>query len=389
MRLFVRFAAAAASAALLVGVSLVYAASPSPVAAGRVSTTRLVPLDAADRSDTADHAQQTSEVSQATQSESSATSGDHASSTSSTRETPESSKTESPEASGDHSGTTTSSPSVGQKVEAAVQAARDGKTENDVPEAVHAVQTDNVENPKGLEIAKAIYGTVSGSTASTSGTSTSTTTALAAFQDLGGTAWANPAIGALAAQHILLGTAPGQFDPSGVVTLDQLVTMIHRLLGHPAATTAASLPAGTPSWADASMAWAVGTKALQGVPLPSDPNAALTREQAIGILLNALGLSPVANGTQASQATIPLTGSIDPWAHGYFSVATALGIVNGSGAQALAHQPLTRAQMAVLLARLSVLEAEAGLPTTSSTSGSSGLGAGPSGLGTGATSPLL
>jgi hypothetical protein len=66
-----------------------------------------------------------------------------------------------------------------------------------------------------------------------------------------------------------------------------------------------------------------------------------------------------AQASALASAPIDLSGTPLDWAHGALALAIQLGILRGSGGRLLADQPLTRAQMAVLLARVAVLEADA------------------------------
>lgn len=86
------------------------------------------------------------------------------------------------------------------------------------------------------------------------------------------------------------------------------------------------------------------------------------------MLINAAGLAQQAAGQ--SGAAIDPKGRPPAWAHGALALAIQLGLLQGSNGQLLANESLTRAQMAVLLARLAVLEAAAGSSTASGTGAS-------------------
>jgi hypothetical protein len=256
--------------------------------------------------------------------------------------------------------------SVGRQVAAAVQAAlAGGATGTALAEAVHQVILSEKPNAKGLTVAMAVYQRLTsgggGAGPTTSGTSGSTESggsgaSTPAFADLSQALWANDAVEALKQAGVVNGTGPDQFSPDQPVTEAELVTMLARLQAGSGGSTGGA-PSGTPSWAQEGMAWAQGSGLLSGVQGLGAPDGALTRAQAVALLLNAAGLGGVA-ATQAS-APIGLSGEVPAWAHGVLALAIQLGILQGSGGQLLADQPLTRAQMAVLLARLAVLEAQA------------------------------
>ena len=244
--------------------------------------------------------------------------------------------------------------SFGSQVSAAVHAALlAGSSGTAVGEAVHEVLLAEHANAKGLSVAEAVYGRLDAGTG---------TPGASPFADLTVQApWAEAAVDALQKGGVVNGTSSTTFAPGQSVTLAELATMLARLQAG-AGTPGTAVPAGTPVWAQDAMAWANGHGVLAGEVGLGTPNAPLTRAQAVLMLINAAGLAQQA--TVQSGAPIDLQGTPPPWAHGALALAIQLGLLQGSGGQLDADQPLTRAQMAVLLARLAVLEAAAGATTT-------------------------
>jgi hypothetical protein len=235
----------------------------------------------------------------------------------------------------------------GDEVAAAVQAARaSGAQGTALAEAVHQVLLTEHPNAKGLAVAEAVYqNRESGDPGA------------AAFGDLlQQSPWAAGAVGALHSAGVIDGTSATTFDPGSAVTLAELATMLSRLQAGSAASIA-DAPPGTPDWAQDALAWAEESGVLAGEQGLGGPNDALTRAEAVLMLINAAGLA--AQASALGSAPIDLSGTPPDWAHGALALAIQLGILQGSGGQLLADQPLTRAQMAVLLARVAVLEADA------------------------------
>lgn len=235
----------------------------------------------------------------------------------------------------------------GQSVSAAVYAARQGGQSGTVlAAAIHQIQLAEHPNAKGLAVALAVY---QQTYAPGQGASTFTDVTLNA-------PWAQAAVDALQQAGVVNGTSSTTFSPNAPVTLAELATMLGRLQAGNATSTS-NAPAGTPAWAQNGLAWALQTGVLDGEQGLGTPNAPLTRAQAVLMLVDASGLGSYA--TAEAGAPIDLQGTPPAWAHGGLALAVQLGLVQGSNGQLLADQPLTRAQMAVLLARLAVLEAEA------------------------------
>ena len=236
----------------------------------------------------------------------------------------------------------------GDTVAAAVYAAREqGDTGTVLADAVHQILLTEHPNAKGLAVAEAVY---AGTQSSGQGGSP--------FADVEQQApWAAAAVGALQQAGVVNGTSATTFDPNAEVTLGELATMLARLQAAPAAS-ASDAGSGTPAWAQNGLAWAQEAGVLAGEQGLGDSSTALTRAQAVLMLINAAGLGR--DAAADAGAPIDLQGTPPTWAQGALALAIQLGLLQGSGGQLLANQPLTRAQMAVLLARLAVLLTQAG-----------------------------
>lgn len=243
----------------------------------------------------------------------------------------------------------------GLHVAAAIGAAQSsGASGTALAQAIHEVLLNEHSNAKGLSVAMAVY--------ANDQRSGSTTT----FADVKTEApWATAAISALEKAGVVQGTSATTFSPNADVTVAELATMLARLQAETSSNTSAA-PSGTPTWALQAMAWAENNGVMANVQNLGKPDAPLTRAQAVLMLINAAGLSQSA--ALDANAPINLEGNVPAWAHGAIALAIQMGLLQGSDGQVLANSTLTRAQMAVLLARLAVLEAESSTSSNSSAS---------------------
>jgi 3D (Asp-Asp-Asp) domain-containing protein len=176
--------------------------------------------------------------------------------------------------------------------------------------------------------------------------------AAATFADVAG--WVAPDVTLLAAQHIVSGFPDGEFHPNWPVTRAQMIAMAYRATH---AGSNAPAPAAAP-YSDVSVsAWYAGdvAAAQSGGWLPFvsgailAPDQPVTREEAITILMEAVGLPPA--GGDLSQFR---DGSqVSPWAMRPMIAAVAGGYVHGYPDDTLRPQmPIDRAEAAALLAPL-------------------------------------
>lgn len=110
------------------------------------------------------------------------------------------------------------------------------------------------------------------------------------FTDVSGD-WYADAVRWAAANNIVNGVGSGRFDPDGLLSREQLATILYRYSGAPAPESTASVDrfadAGSISdWAKAAMQWAVENAILQGVGSNRlDPLGDTTRAQAATLLM--------------------------------------------------------------------------------------------------------
>ena len=173
------------------------------------------------------------------------------------------------------------------------------------------------------------------------------------FTDVTQGDWYYDAVAYAYENGLMTGTGDRLFAPSGTTTRAQLVTILHRLEGQPAAGEAAfsDVPAG--QWYTEAVAWAAANSIVNGVSdttfAPNDP---VTREQMAAILYRYAqykGYDVTASGDLSGYTD---AGAIRPYAEAAMAWANGAGLITGVSDTTL--QPRgnsTRAQVATILMR--------------------------------------
>ena len=172
------------------------------------------------------------------------------------------------------------------------------------------------------------------------------------FTDVAQGAWYADAVRFAYERGLMIGTGATAFSPKRSLTRSQLVTILWRFAGEPAADVA--LPAGVPTdaWYTEAVRWAlensladVGLKAL---------NEALTREEAAAMLwqeAKSLG-ADVSVGEDTNILSFNDAFDISEGYSAAMQWAVGAGVIEGDGAGNLSPQgQLTRAQAAAMLRR--------------------------------------
>lgn len=154
------------------------------------------------------------------------------------------------------------------------------------------------------------------------------------FVDVSSQNWAADAISYVSARELFAGTTEDTFTPEAPMTRAMLVTALARFDG--ADTT------GGTTWYEKSMDWAVANSISDG----SDPAGNITREQLVTMLWRYAG-SPAAAGDLSGFTD---TDRLSGFAQEAMRWAVENGVINGLGAGQLAPQEqATRAQVAQIL----------------------------------------
>ncbi len=190
------------------------------------------------------------------------------------------------------------------------------------------------------------------------------------FTDVPGNDWAWGYISAMGARGILAGYGDGRFGPKNHVTKLELVILVTRLLGAEDEALAQKpedvikLLANAmkdwrhiPTWTGAreDLAYALDQGYLwplmQGPSHNFQPGTPATRVEVVVVLLEAMGLGDQARDLAGSAIDFRDAADVPLWARGYVALAISLGILQGDGGKLQPNKPVTRAEMAALLAR--------------------------------------
>ncbi len=192
----------------------------------------------------------------------------------------------------------------------------------------------------------------------------------AVFTDVPSDHWAWGYVSMMWARGILAGYGNGEFGPQNHVSRLELVIMITRLTG--AEEEALALDpddvklalAGTfkdwrhiPTWPGARECLAYALQAgylrplMQGSSHNFQPGTPATRVEVVATLLEAMGLGDQARDMAGSAIGFRDAKAVPVWARGYVALAVELGILTGDGGKLRPNQPVTRCEMAALLAR--------------------------------------
>ncbi|PWW01129.1 endo-1,4-beta-xylanase [Paenibacillus cellulosilyticus] len=185
-----------------------------------------------------------------------------------------------------------------------------------------------------------------------------------AFTDIGSVPWATEAINRLAALGIINGVAASTFDPKALVKRSQLVLMLVRALELEPVTTGAAVFNDVPAdRTDAgAIAAAVQAGLIQGSGDSFRPNDAMTREEAVVVLMRAYRYAADVLGLDIAEVKTDIIakfkdgGQLSKWSADDISAAVGLGLVTGDPTGNFRPQgSITRAETAVLVDRMLVL----------------------------------
>ena len=142
--------------------------------------------------------------------------------------------------------------------------------------------------------------------------------------------WAEEAIDRWSGYGVIQGNN-GKFNPGNNLTRAHMATILSRLLNLPAAEDAGFKDVKASDW----YADAINKCAAAGIMLGNDgyanPNAAITRQQAVVMLARALCMEPKA---QADLSGYTDAGQVSAYAAGYLAAMAEAGIVKGTTATA-------------------------------------------------------
>ena len=184
---------------------------------------------------------------------------------------------------------------------------------------------------------------------------TNTVSAVPSFYDVAKNAWYYNPVTAIAQKGLMTGTAANIFEPNKATTRAELVAILYRMEGSPAAYAASTFSDVAPNaWYAAPITWAENAKVVAGLDRTHfAPDNALTREQVAAILYNyakAKGLDITLGGMAVREYAD--YDSISSYALPSVAWAVNTGIISGKSGYVLDPQDAaTRAEIAAMLER--------------------------------------
>ncbi len=172
------------------------------------------------------------------------------------------------------------------------------------------------------------------------------------FSDVSEKAWYYEAVEYAVENGLMNGVGGGKFDPEGTMTRAMLVTVLWRYEGEPAEgeNSFTDVPNGT--WYTEAVAWAAANGIVGGVGNNRfDPNGIITREQMATILFRYAQKRGFDTSKRGDLSVFPDSGKVSSWAKDAMRWAVAEQIINGSDGYLLPQGNATRAQVAALLMR--------------------------------------
>ncbi len=160
--------------------------------------------------------------------------------------------------------------------------------------------------------------------------------------------WAEAAIERWSGYGILQG-ADGKFSPDGTLTRAQMATILSRLLALPEASSYGFTDVAAGDWFADAIDRCAAAGIMQGTGGKAEPNAPITREQAMVMLCRALGIDAVA----ANLSGYPDGAQVSAYAAGYVAALVQMGIVKGDANGKLNPAGnITRAEIVTIIDRL-------------------------------------
>lgn len=174
------------------------------------------------------------------------------------------------------------------------------------------------------------------------------------FQDVHESQWFFDSVGYVVEHGLFAGVSELQFEPFRSVSRAMAVTVLHRMLGAPAAETHSGFQDVNPAaWYAAAVDWAAETGITGGMGHQLfAPGSSITREQLITLLFRTLRYAGIDVEGQPEFSAFSDAGKISPWALDAMAWAVDSGILQGINGKADPQGKTTRAQAAAIFARV-------------------------------------
>lgn len=163
----------------------------------------------------------------------------------------------------------------------------------------------------------------------------------------------NYAIGA----DLLQGTSSGAFAPYGAMTRSMFAAVLARLYGADTSGYTANFSDVAPgAWYEGSVAWAAEMGFTSGVSATEfAPDREMTREELVTLIYRFARKSGADTSAAGDLTAFPDADTVSPWASDAMSWALGVGLIKGRGASLAPAGTITRAEVSIILQRMSIL----------------------------------
>lgn len=160
---------------------------------------------------------------------------------------------------------------------------------------------------------------------------TETLPAKEGFSDVSDTAWYADEVAYVTSRSLMNGIGEGRFDPNGTMTRAMVVTVLHRMSGTPAPSGSAGfsdVKSGT--WYTDAVNWAAESGIVLGVGENRfDPNGLITREQLVTMLYRYAEKTGADTSTLQNLSTFTDDDAVAAWSLTAMRWAVAKGVISG------------------------------------------------------------
>jgi len=167
------------------------------------------------------------------------------------------------------------------------------------------------------------------------------------------THWAKEDISSICSIGYMGGVGGGRFNPEGVATRAQFVTVLYNMEGQPSVKSVAAPFTDIKGWYNAAIKWAYSEGIVNGTSTTTfSPNAQLTRETFATMLYRYAKYKGIDVSGGKFTANYKDASKVSPWALDAMKWANAKGFITGMTSTTLVPKgKATRAQMATIMVR--------------------------------------
>lgn len=178
------------------------------------------------------------------------------------------------------------------------------------------------------------------------------------YTDVAAHQWFAPAVSFVTERNLMVGTAPGQFEPEGRMTRAMMATVLHRLAGTPAVSGAAGfIDVTAERWFADAVSWAADSGVVAGVGGGRfDPDGLVTREQMAVMLYRMAAYLGLDTAVQGVLSGFSDSGEVSSWAEAALAWAVGADILKGEDGRLMPQGTASRAEIAAVLMRFDALK---------------------------------